>query len=91
MISTEVVVQNKNGLDSKAAAMLIQKASNYSSEVWLEFESKKANAKSLLGLLSLCVSRGLKVNLVIEGQDQEKACEEITEYINKQWEEDSLK
>lgn len=57
MLSTEVVVENKNGMDSKAAAMLIQKASNYSSEIWFEVDGKKANVKSLLGLLSLCVSK----------------------------------
>jgi phosphotransferase system HPr (HPr) family protein len=90
MISAEVIIENKNGMDSKAAAMLIQKASNYTSEIWFDLDGKKANAKSLLGLLSLCVSKGTKVNLVIEGQDQDKALEELNEYIHTQWEKDSV-
>ncbi len=80
MVKREVVVGNRYGLESKAAAIFIQKASCYKSNVWIEKGDKRANAKSLLGLLSLGIGDGSKITLVIDGEDEEKAMEELVEY-----------
>ena len=56
MVSREVTISSKTGLESKMAAKLIQKASEYESNIWIQKEERKANAKSLLGLLSLGIS-----------------------------------
>ncbi len=90
MITADVVIENINGMDSKSAAMLIQKASSYNSEVWFDHNNRRANAKSLLGLLSLCASKGTTVKLVVAGQDEAKAVKEILEYVDDQWAKDSV-
>lgn len=77
MTSREIMIMNEFGLESKAAARLIQKASAYESNIWVEKDTRRANAKSLLGLLSLSVSKGEKVLLVAEGADEELAIEEL--------------
>ncbi len=82
MLSKEILVKNKSGLESKVAAKFIQKASNYKSSIWIERDERKANAKSLLGLLSLSIGNGSRIVLITEGIDEETAMKELEEYIN---------
>ena len=77
MVTSEVVVKNMDGLHSKRAAILIQKASNYKSSIWIEKDNKRANAKSLLGLLSLSIGYGDKVTVTAEGDDEYQAMDEL--------------
>lgn len=87
MVVKEVEVKNKAGLQSKSAAVFIQKTSNYKSSIWVEKDERKANAKSLLGLLSLGIGRGTKVTLIAEGEDEEKAVSELEEFLGSEIEE----
>lgn len=68
-------------MESKPAAMFIQKASNYKSNVWIEKGERKANAKSLLGLLSLGIGKGSKIMLIAEGEDEAEALNELENYL----------
>ena len=63
MIKEAIKVNKENGLESKQAALFIQKASNYKSNVWIEKDERKANGKSLLGILSLAVSKGNNITI----------------------------
>ncbi|NLD48870.1 MAG: HPr family phosphocarrier protein [Clostridiaceae bacterium] len=81
MVKKEILVANESGLESKPAAMFIQKASNYKSSVWVEKGERKANAKSLLGLLSLGVGNGSRIMLIAEGEDEEEAALELEKYL----------
>lgn len=87
MIRTEVTITNEYGLESKAAAVFIQKASRYSSGIWLEKDDKKVNAKSLLGLLSLGLSGNTRVWLVIDGEDEKIASKELVDFVSAGFEE----
>ena len=82
MIVKEVKLNNEAGLESKMAALFIQKASNYKSRIWIESNERKANAKSLLGLLSLGIYKGAKVTIIADGEDEQKAVEELEEYLS---------
>lgn len=82
MVVREIKIRNKAGLQSKVAAVFIQKASNYKSKIWIEKNERKANAKSLLGLLSLGISDGAKVSIIADGEDEKKAIEELEEYLS---------
>lgn len=82
MVIKEVIIKNKTGLQSKSAAVFIQKASEYKSSIWIEKAERKANAKSLLGLLSLGIGNGARVSLIAEGEDEVKAIEELEEFLN---------
>lgn len=77
MISKEIVIQNESGLESKVAARLIQKASSFESNIWIQKNERKANAKSLLGILSLGIARGEKVLLIADGTDEQLAIKEL--------------
>lgn len=81
MVIKEIVINNETGLRSKSAAVFIQKASHFKSSIWIEKGEKKANAKSLLGLLSLSIGNGNKITVIAEGEDEEKAIQELEEYL----------
>lgn len=82
MVFKEIVIRNKSGLESKQAALLIQKASNYKSTIWIEKEERKANAKSLLGLLALSIACGTKVVIRAEGDDEDVAVKGLDTYLS---------
>lgn len=82
MIAKEVTIFSKTGLESKMAARLIQKASGYESNIWIQKDERKANAKSLLGLLSLGISPGDKITIITEGRDEETALSELEAFAS---------
>ena len=70
MKSCQVVITNASGLHARPATFFIQKANEYKSSIWIERDERKANAKSLLGVLSLGVTRGMRVTLIADGADE---------------------
>lgn len=81
MVVKEITIKNQSGLQSKSAAVFIQKATNYKSSIWIEKDERKANAKSLLGLLSLSIGNGARIAVIVSGEDESKAAEELEEYL----------
>ncbi len=73
MFSKEVVVRCESGLHNKQATYFVQKANEFYSTIYVESGSRKMNAKSLLGIMSLGVITGTTVTLIAEGPDAEAA------------------
>lgn len=73
MFNKEVVVRCESGLHNKQATYFVQKANEFESAIYLECGSRKMNAKSLLGIMSLGVVTGTTVTLVATGSDAEAA------------------
>lgn len=81
MEAREIIIKNQSGLQSKSAAVFIQKASNFKSDIWIEKEERKANGKSLLGLLSLGIGFGSRVTIIADGEDEDRAANELESYL----------
>ena len=81
MVSKEVVVNNGTGLHARPATLLVKKASSFKSDVSIEFNGKKANVKSLIGVLSLGVTKGANITVTANGDDETLAAEEIAKLI----------
>ncbi len=73
MFSKEVEVQNQVGLHARPATFFIQKANEFKASIWVEKEERKVNAKSLLGVLSLGITKGTTINIISDGVDEEEA------------------
>ena len=73
MYSKEVTVRCESGLHNRQATYFVQKANEFVSSIWVESGSRKMNAKSLLGIMSLSIVTGATVNLSAEGNDAEEA------------------
>lgn len=86
MITKEVKISNAIGLHARPATFFIQKANMYSSSIWVEKDDRKVNAKSLLGVLSLGIAKGMTIVISAEGKDEENAVEGLSELINSGFE-----
>ncbi len=84
MVKKLVTVQREEGLDARPIAMLVQKASQFSSKVHIEVGTKSINAKSIMGMMSLNVGNGDEVVVVAEGADEIDAADEIELYLKAQ-------
>ncbi|MEE1315237.1 MAG: HPr family phosphocarrier protein [Faecalimonas sp.] len=80
----KVVTMSEAGLQASPIAMLVQKASQFSSSVHIEAENRKVNAKSLMGMMTLAVRGGDVITVITEGADEEVAANEIEAYLNAQ-------
>ena len=73
MVRKDVTITNNIGLHARPATFFIQKANNYKCSIWVEKDERRVNAKSLLGVLSLGIAKGMTVTLIADGQDEESA------------------
>lgn len=83
MIKENVVIQISSGLETRPIAMLVQVASQYKSEIHLESGSRRVNAKSIMGMMSLGLDNGESVTITAEGMDEEDAMKGIKEYLTQ--------
>ncbi len=82
MIERDITITNSSGLHARPATFFIQKANSYKSSVWVKSEDRQVNAKSLLGVLSLGIAKGMSVTLIAEGPDETAAVVGLSELIN---------
>ena len=81
MPKSEAQIVNKLGLHARASAKLTQLAGTFQSEVWLERNSRRINAKSIMGVMMLAAGKGSTILVDIEGPDAEPAMEAILKLI----------
>ena len=81
MISQSVTIRNSVGLHARPATFFIQKANSYKSSIWVEKEDCRVNAKSLLGVLSLGIVKGMTITLIADGPDEAAAIEGLAEMV----------
>ena len=81
MIVKDITVQNQVGLHARPATFFIQKANEFRSSIWVEKEERRANAKSLLGVLSLGITGGTDIRIIADGQDENEAVEALSQLV----------
>lgn len=77
MITKEIVVRCESGLHNKQASYFVQKANEFDCGIWVESGSRKMNAKSLLGIMSLRIVTGATIILSADGADAEAAMDAL--------------
>lgn len=87
MFSREVMIDNEVGLHARPATFFIQKANEFKSAIWVEKDDRRINAKSLLGVLSLGITKGSTINLIADGVDEEEAVNALIELIKSNFSE----
>ena len=75
MIKQNITIINKLGLHARAASKLVNCASGFASEVFLVRNDNRVNAKSIMGVMMLAASKGVELELEIDGSD-EQACQQ---------------
>ncbi|HSI45190.1 MAG TPA: HPr family phosphocarrier protein [Methylophilus sp.] len=79
-ISLEII--NKLGLHARASTKLTQTASQFKSEVWIEKNGRRVNAKSIMGVMMLAAAKGSMVDIEATGPDEEQAIAALQALIN---------
>ncbi len=82
MLKQEIEIINKLGLHARASTKLTQTASQFASEIWIERNGRRVNAKSIMGVMMLAASKGSKVQLETSGDDEQPAMHAIVALIN---------
>lgn len=81
MLTKSIVVNRPQGLEARPIAELVQVASRYESRVYLKHGSKRVNAKSIMGMMSLEAPAGETVEVTVEGLDEQTAMKEIEAFL----------
>lgn len=84
MIEKQATVKLKTGLQARPAALFVQTANRFSSDIFLKKDDKEVNAKSIMGLMSLALSTGSVVTIRATGNDEEEAIEALIAFIEKE-------
>ncbi|MCX7830317.1 MAG: HPr family phosphocarrier protein [Acidobacteria bacterium] len=85
MTEKEVMIANKLGLHARAAAKLVNLAGKYHSHITISTEQICADAKSILGVLTLAAGKDTLVKIEAEGPDEKESVEAIVELINNKF------
>ncbi len=84
MIKKPITIQLSTGLEARPVAQLVQVASQFESEIYVESGVKKVNAKSIMGMMTLGLDMGEQIILSAKGEDEEEAMASIEKYLNQQ-------
>ena len=76
-----VTIELSSGLEARPIAMLVQVASQYESKIYVESESKRVNAKSIMGMMTLGLAAGEELVISAEGNDEQQAISDIEKYL----------
>ena len=76
-----ITVELPDGLEARPAAMLVQVASQYDSRIYLESGSKRVNANSIMGMMTLGLIAGQSITVEADGADEDQAVSEIEKYL----------
>ena len=83
MVSKDVQINFRTGSDARPIALIVQEASKYDSKIYLETNNKRVNVKSIMGMMSLVLKNGTKVNISADGPDEELAIENIAKKMSR--------
>jgi len=86
-ISKRLEIKNRLGLHARAAALLVQTVSRFSSEVKISKDGQIVNGRSIIGLLTLGAAKGSRVRVEARGNDADESLRAIEELFEKRFDE----
>ena len=81
MIKKSIEIKLAHGLEARPVAELVQLASKYDSTVHIEAQSRKVNAKSIMGMMTLNLNSGEKIDVIADGKDEEAVVADMESYL----------
>jgi phosphocarrier protein len=82
MQQQDVLIINKLGLHARASAKLTQLASSFKCEVMLTRNTRRVNAKSIMGVMMLAAAKGVTIGIETNGENEEAAMQALIALIN---------
>jgi phosphocarrier protein len=81
MLRRKLRIVNKLGLHARAAAKLVKLASSFESQIQVKRQQREVNGKSIMGVMLLAAGKGTEIELTVDGVDEIKAMEELSQLI----------
>ena len=81
MIKKPITINLSTGLEARPVAQLVQVASQFNSEIYVEIGKKRVNAKSIMGMMSLTLLPGEEITVVANGTDEKEAAAGIERFL----------
>jgi len=88
MIHQQLIIQNKLGLHTRAAAKLVDTAKKYASKIELMFRNRVVDCKSIMGVITLGAQKDHVIDITVSGEDETQAIEAINKLVNNKFGED---
>lgn len=88
MTEKTVRVKNRAGMHARPAALLVKTASGFKSKIYLETDSEKINAKSIMGIIILGATYDTAIKVIADGPDENEAVEAIAGLFDGKFAED---
>jgi len=88
MIEQTITITNRAGIHARPAAMIVQTANKYKSRIFLEKDSAKINAKSIMGIITLGAGFNSSIKIIAEGDDESEAVQAIAQLFENKFEEE---
>jgi phosphocarrier protein len=85
MIKQNITIINKLGLHARAASKLVNCASQFESEVFIGRNGNRVNAKSIMGVMMLAASKGVELELEVDGNDEQICQQALVELISNRF------
>ena len=82
-MTKEITIQLDSGLETRPVALLVQVASQYDSDIYIESDNRNINAKSIMGMMALGLVPGENVIISANGVDEARAMEGIEAYLTQ--------
>jgi phosphocarrier protein HPr len=86
-VNKKIEIKNKLGLHARAAALLVQTASKFSSQITVSKDGQRTDARSIMGVLTLAAAQGSKVLVEATGEDAERAVKALEKLIDNRFNE----
>jgi len=81
IVERKLIIKNEQGLHARPAAIFVQIANKYESDIIVKKGRQEVNGKSIMGLLTLAAEKGARINISVSGADAEKAMNELEKVI----------
>lgn len=81
MQTKRIEIQSPHGLHMRVAAQVVRKSQRFKSKISIHKGDSKAEADSILGLLSLGAPKGTQIHIVAQGEDETKAVQAVSEIL----------
>lgn len=80
-----IVIDNRNGLHARPAALFVKTANRFQAEIWIEKEGERVNGKSIMGLMMLAAGKGSMLRLIAEGEDATELVSALEELVQSRF------
>ena len=82
MLKKTITIGLSSGLEARPVAMLVQIASQFDSQIYVENNNARVNAKSIMGMMTLGLDNGEEVTVIANGKDESEAMDGVEKYLS---------